>query len=79
MLRSEAVRQAAVAGVQRNTSFRWQYCFLNLVKGDRPQQLHGIAEADETHLLESKKESRLIERKAHKRGGSATKRDFSEK
>jgi hypothetical protein len=79
MLRSETVRQAAVAtGVHRNTSFRWRHCFLSLVEDNRPQQLDGIAEVDETYLLESEKGSRHIKRKAHKRGGSATKRGISD-
>ena len=79
MLRSETVRQAAVtAGVHRNTSFRWRHRILALAKGDRPQHLHGITEADETYLLESEKGSRHMERKARKRGGSATKRGISD-
>jgi hypothetical protein len=79
MLRSETVREAAIAtGIHRNTSFRWRHRFLNLVKGDRPQQLHGIAEVDETYILESEKGARCIKREVRKRGSSATKRGISD-
>lgn len=80
MLQSETVREAATAtGIHRSMSFRWRYRFLlNLVKGDRPQQLHGIAEVDETYILESEKGSRCIKRETRKRGSSATKRGISD-
>ncbi len=75
MLRSETVREAATAtGIHRNTSSRWRHCFLNLVKGDRSQQLHGIAEVDGTYILESEKGARCIKREIRKCGSFATKR-----
>lgn len=80
MLESQTVRQAAAAiGVHRNTSFRWRHRFLACAKRDRPAHLGGIAEADETYLLESEKGARHLQRKraARRRGGSATKRGLS--
>lgn len=78
MLLSRTVREAARAsGVHRNTSFRWRHRFLAGAKDDRPQRLHGITEADETYFLESDKGARKLQRRARKRGGSATKRGIS--
>ena len=54
MQASLTVRQSARdVGVHRNTSFRWRHRFLAWSKNDRPEQLHGITEADETYFLES--------------------------
>lgn len=56
LLDSLTVRKsAAVVDISRNTSFRWRHRFLDWVKNDRPERLHGIAEADEMYLLESEK------------------------
>jgi len=78
LLDSLSVRQAAKAtGVHRNTSFRWRHRFLEWAKNDRPTRLHGIAEADEAYMLESEKGSRSLERKARKRGGTASQRGTS--
>jgi hypothetical protein len=51
--------------------------FLEWITQDRPTTLNGITEADETYLLESEKGSRNLNRRARKRGGSATKRGVS--
>ena len=72
LLDSRTVRGAAKqVGVHRNTAFRWRHRFLDRVKDDRPAQLTGIVEADETFLLESQKGSRKLDRKPRKRGGKA--------
>lgn len=78
VLDSATVRDAAhVSGVHRNTSFRWRHRFLSWVKKDRPERLHGIAEADEAYFLESKKGARNLDREPRKRGGSAKQRGTS--
>jgi len=78
LLDSLPVRGAADrVKVHRNTAFRWRHRFLAKVKDDRPQRLHGIAEADEMFLLESQKGSRSMSRPPRKRGGSAHRRGIS--
>lgn len=68
MLDSRSVRRAAAdLGIHKNTSFRWRHRFLTLTRTDRPQCLHGIAEADEMYLLESEKGSRHLQRTAQAR------------
>jgi len=47
--------------VHRNTAFRWRHRFMDRVKHDLPEQLNGIAEADEMFILESQKGSRKLE------------------
>jgi transposase-like protein len=78
MLDSRSVRRAAAdLGIHKNTSFRWRHRFLTLTRTDRPQCLHGIAEADEMYMLESEKGSRHLQRPPRKRGGVASKRGIS--
>lgn len=78
LLDSLTIRKAAVAvAISRNTSFRWRHRFLSFVKNDRPERLHGIAEADEMYLLESDKGARHLERDPRKRGGAASQRGTS--
>ena len=78
ILESHAVRKAAaLLDVDKNTAMRWRHRFLASTKADRPISLHGIAEADETFLLESKKGARSLGRPARKRGGRASKRGVS--
>jgi transposase-like protein len=78
MLDSRTVRKAAArVEVDKNTSFRWRHRFLMATKTDRPACLNGIAEADETFLLESQKGARNLQRPARKRGGKASKRGIS--
>jgi transposase-like protein len=75
MLDSRTVRKAAaIVEVAKNTSLRWRRRFLTLAKTDRPDCLNGIAEADETFLLESQKGARELTRPARKRAGKASKR-----
>lgn len=79
MLDSRTVRKAAaIVEVAKNTSLRWRHRFLTLVKTDRPACLNGIAEADETFLLESQKGARDLQRPARKRAGKAAKRGISD-
>jgi transposase-like protein len=78
MLDSRTVRKAAaIVEVAKNTSLRWRHRFLTLTKTDRPACLNGIAEADETFLLESQKGARDLQRPARKRAGKAAKRGIS--
>jgi transposase-like protein len=78
MLDSCTVRKAAsIVEVTKNTSLRWRHRFLTLAKTDRPPCLNGIAEADETFLLESQKGARDLQRPARKRAGKAAKRGIS--
>ena len=78
MLASNSVRRAAaLAGVHKNTSFRWRHRCLTNTKGDRLWPLGGITEADETYLLESQKGSRHLNRPPRRRGGTAKRRGLS--
>ena len=59
LLDSRTVRKATQrVGVAKNTSMRWRRRFLAWTKNDRPAPLSGIADADETFLLESQKAAR---------------------
>jgi transposase-like protein len=78
LLQSGTVRRAAaLAGIHKNTSFRWRHRFLTLAKDDRHWPLGGTTEADETYLLESQKGSRQLDRPPRRRGGSARRRGLS--
>ncbi|WP_426114427.1 IS1595 family transposase [Massilia sp. PWRC2] len=78
MLDSGTVRKAAsIVEVAKNTSMRWRHRFLARTKDDRPVCLSGIAEADETFLLESQKGARELPRPPRKQGGRASKRGIS--
>src|ERR1700712_5002587 len=78
LLESLTVREAATTvGVHRTTSFRWRHRLLSGIKQQRPSQLCGIAEADETYLLESQKGSRHMNRPPRRRGGVAKRRGIS--
>jgi transposase-like protein len=75
MLDSRTVRKAAArVEIAKNTSLRWRHRFLALTQTDRSACLNGIAEADETFLVESQKGARNLQRPARKRGGKASKR-----
>ena len=72
------VHSAAMkTGVHPNTSFRWRHRFLDWTKLDRPTTLQGVAEADETFLLESEKGTRQLKRPPRRHGGHAHKRGIS--
>jgi transposase-like protein len=60
------------------TAFRWRHRFLSAPALDKPSQLSGIVEVDETCILESfKGKRRSLPRPAHKRGGMAKTRGLS--
>jgi len=63
--------------VARSTAFRWRHRFLALPKTVQAQALVGIAEADETFFLHSRKGQRHLDRKPRRRGGAAAKRGLS--
>src|SRR5207245_4867426 len=67
-------------GVSGTTAFRRRHRFLATAALDKPIQLSGIVEADETFILESFKGKRSdLPRAARKRGGKAAKRGLSGK
>lgn len=70
-------RAAEQLGVAASTAFRWRHRFLGLPRGAKPAVLAGVAEIDETYVLESFKGSKVVGRKARKRGGRAAKRGLS--
>jgi transposase-like protein len=81
---AEALRDGATItqaakrlGVARSTAFRWRHRFLALPKTIQAQALMGIAEADETFFLHSRKGQRHLDRKPRRRGGRAAKRGLS--
>ena len=64
--------------VHRNTAFRWRHRFLTSPSEQKPNQLKGIVEADETFFRESfKGQKRGLTRSAHGRGMPAAKRGLS--
>ena len=72
------VKAAERCGVAYTTAFRWRHRFLSAPALDKPSQLTGIVEADETFILESFKGKRSdLPRPARKRGGKASKRGLS--
>jgi len=75
----ESVAKAAKrCGVAVSTAFRWRHRFLSAPAVDKPSQLSGIVEADETYIRESFKGKRSgLPRPARKRGGPADKRGLS--
>lgn len=84
LAQAEAVREgltikqaAAKLQVAPSTAFRWRHRFLALPKTVQAQSLVGIAEADETFFLHSRKGQRRLARKPRRRGGRAAKRGLS--
>lgn len=71
---TEAAKRLKVA---RSTAFRWRHRFLALPKTIQAQALMGIAEADETFFLHSRKGQRDLDRRPRRRGGRAAKRGLS--
>ena len=63
--------------VARSRAFRWRHRFLAVPKTVQAQSLTGIAEADETFFLHSRKGHRRLDRKPRRRGGRAAKRGLS--
>lgn len=78
MIEGYSVRKSAkVCGIGSSTSFRWRHRFLQLPAGMKPAALSGIAEADETFMLDSRKGERDLPRKPRERGGKASQRGRS--
>jgi transposase-like protein len=75
-------RAAQRLGVAPSTAFRWRHRFLALPRSVKPALLCGVAEIDETYVLESfkgqkVKRQKLAGRAPRKRGGHAAKRGLS--
>lgn len=70
-------RAAKRLKVARSTAFRWRHRFMAVPKTIQAQSLAGIAEADETFFLHSRKGQRGLDRKPRRRGGRAAKRGLS--
>ncbi len=70
-------RAAEQLGVPASTAFRWRHRFLALPRGVKPAALAGVADIDETYVLESFKGRKVVGSKARKRGGRAAKRCLS--
>lgn len=60
-----------------STAFRWRHRFLETLSSDVSDKLSGIAEADETYFLESRKGERNLPRAPRRRGGKAKRRGLS--
>lgn len=69
MIEGLTVRKAAYrCGIDKTTSFRWRHRFLSDPAENKPSQLMGIVEADETYFPLSFKGSHHLPRPAHRRG-----------
>lgn len=78
MLDSMTLRKISIKlGINLKTAFLWRHRFIKEFKKDTPHSLKGIVEADETYFRLSKKGSRKLGRKPHKRGGDGAKRGLS--
>jgi len=79
LMTGESVAKAAKrCNVAISTAFRWRHRFLAAPAIDKPAQLIGIVEADETYIRESFKGKRAdLPRPARKRGGKAKKHGLS--
>ena len=79
LINRESIAKAADrCDVDYTTAFRWRHRFLSALNLDKPRQLVGIVEADETFILESFKGKRSdLPRPARARGGRAGKRGLS--
>src|SRR5271155_2483307 len=72
------VRAAKRCDVAVSTAFRWRHRFLSAPARDKPAQLSGIVEADETYIRESFKGKRSdLPRLARKRGSRIKKRGLA--
>ena len=56
-------------GINVKTAWLWRHRLLAMPCKNKPSELHGIIEADETFINESFKGSRKMSRAPHKRGG----------
>lgn len=79
MVEGLSLRKAAKrVGINLTTAFNWRHRLLKTPAATKPKALKGVVEADETYFLQSKKGKRKLDRKARKRGGTATKRGLSD-
>ena len=80
LIAGETIAKAAKrCNIDYTTAFRWRHRFLDALTQDKPRQLCGIVEADETFILESFKGRRSgLPRAARTRGGKAAKRGLSD-
>ena len=72
------IRQSAERlKVLQSTAFRWSHRFPTLPKIVQAASLAGMAEADGTFFLHSRKDQRHLDRKPRRRGGRAAKHGLS--
>lgn len=75
---ASVAKAAERCDVDYTTAFRWRHRFLEALSLDKPKNLSGIVEGDETFILESFKGKRSgIPRASRTRGGKAAKRGLS--
>lgn len=78
MLESMTLRKIAIKlGISLKTAFLWRHRFIKEFKKDTPELLSGIVEADETYFQISRKGTKQLTRKPHKRGRESKKRGLS--
>ena len=66
------IREAASElGINVKTAWRWRHQLLSKPRQNKPSELHGIIEADETFINESFKGKRTIDRPPRKRGNKS--------
>ena len=70
-------KSAERCNIAVSTAFNWRHRFLGTQEQPLPK-LKGIVEADETYVLENRKGDRNLDRKARRRGGTASKRGLSD-
>lgn len=74
----ESLRKvAARLGISLDKSFRWRHKLLKQASDNKPQDIKGIVESDETYFPLSYKGQKNIPRQAHKRGKSINQRGLS--
>ena len=80
MLESMTLRKIAIKlGISLKTAFLWRHRFIKEFKKDTPELLSGIVEADETYFQISRKGTKQLTRKPHKRGRESKKRGLSKR
>lgn len=80
MIHQVSIREAArICKISRQTSFLWRHKFLDTLQSIADKvTIGGIVEADETYFKLSFKGSRVLPRKAHKRGNDVEGAGLSE-
>ena len=64
--------------INKKTAFDWRHKILASLSDVDKDDFTGVTESDETFFLDSNKGSKVKNRKARKRGGSATKRGINQ-